>query len=69
MYVWWERSKKKGRGVHGWWGKKKKGRGENIQTGTEGERERERRKMGNECILGVVKKKIIKIKNGIVKLK
>jgi hypothetical protein len=23
MYVWWGRSKKKGRGVRGWWGKKK----------------------------------------------
>jgi hypothetical protein len=21
--VWWRRRKKKGRGVHGWWGKKK----------------------------------------------
>ena len=36
--------------VHGWWGKKKKKR--DIQT------DRERRKMGNEGILGVVKKKI-----------
>ena len=37
MYVWWGRSKKKGRGVRGWWGKKmKKRRRRGYITGSKG---------------------------------
>jgi hypothetical protein len=58
MYVWWGRSKNKGRGVHGWWGKKgkkkkkkkKEGGGEYTMEQREGEEN------GKGSILGVVKK-------------
>ena len=33
MCVWWGRRKKKGRGVHGWWGKKIKGNKKGKRNG------------------------------------
>ena len=49
----WGRSKKKGRGVRGWWGKKKKKKIKKKVGDIQHNRGRWKRKMGKEGILGV----------------